>query len=82
MGEIILCASSNICIFLWKILVLVGLGMAFSGLVLMIESRIYRSKEMGTLDSTNIIHPWYYRIGWVLTIVGFILQVFGVVIST
>jgi len=69
-----------VCPWIWKVLLLLGLGMSFGGLVCMIEARKYiqggKSHLMPTIQS-----PVINKIGWSLTIGGFICQVIGVIIS-
>jgi hypothetical protein len=68
------------CIYI-KLMIAIGLGMTFAGLILMIKSREYRCKQQGKkekAESTAVEYPTVYRISWFLTIVGYILQIVGV----
>jgi hypothetical protein len=65
------------CTFYFKLMIAVGLGMTFAGLVLMIESKILRRGDK-TFDSHTIIWAILYKTAWGLTIVGYIFQIIGV----
>jgi len=65
------------CTFYFKLMIAVGLGMTFGGLVLMIESKILRTRGK-VFDSHTVIRPVLYKIAWDLTIMGYIFQIIGV----
>jgi len=69
------------CPLVWKSLIILGLGLSFFGLILMIESKILRTENGRTFDSHTVIHPLFYKFAWVFTIGGYILQIAGVVLS-
>ncbi len=68
------------CVSAGKILVLLGLGMTFAGLILMIESKTIRQNGK-KFDSHVPTKPILYRIAWMLTIVGYLLQIIGVILA-
>ena len=65
------------CTFYFKLMIAVGLGMTFAGLVLMIESKILRRGDK-TFDSHTVIRPLLYKIAWGLSILGYLFQIIGV----
>jgi uncharacterized membrane protein len=68
------------CPWIWKSLIIIGLGMTFFGLILMIESKVWRQNGK-TYESTGIMHPSLYKMSWILTILGYLFQIIGVIFS-
>ena len=66
---------------LWKVILLVGLAFAFTGLVLMIQSKF--AKVDGELAESvgGAGRPWWLRIGWFLAVGGFVSQVIGALMA-
>jgi hypothetical protein len=67
--------------WIWKSSIIVGLGFTFFGLILMIESKVYRKNGKVVGYSPGIEHPIFNTVAWIFTIVGYILQIIGVIIS-
>lgn len=65
------------CVFYFKLMIAVGLGMTFGGVVPMIESKLLR-REKQVFESHTVIRPVLYKIAWSMTIVGYIFQIIGV----
>jgi hypothetical protein len=68
------------CPLIWKSAIIIGLGMTFLGLILMIEAKVYRQNGEA-YESTGIVHPVFYKVAWILTISGYIFQIVGVIFS-
>ena len=68
------------CPWIWKGVIIIGLGMTFLGLILMIESKIYRQNGKA-YDSTGIVRPILDKFAWILTIMGYMFQIIGVIYS-
>ena len=67
---------------IWKGLIILGLGMAFAGLLCMIEAQTYRTKDGKKYKSIHTdIKPEMSKVGWVLTIGGYVYQIVGVISS-
>lgn len=65
----------------WKWLLILGLVSSCAGLILMIQARMY-TNENGVKGCVPMIQrPVADKLGWVLTISGYILQIIGVVIT-
>ena len=75
-----------VCIELWKVLLLLGLGSAFAGLILMMEGYVYRYKDVNgktqkTYSAGSPIRGTLYKWGWRITIIGFLLQIAGTMLA-
>lgn len=66
---------------LWKWFLIFGLGASFAGLVLMIQARMYTNENGVKGCMPVIIHPVINKLGWGLTIAGYLAQVVGVIIT-
>lgn len=70
------------CIFISKAFVIVGLGMCFGGLILMIHARRQTTPNGTQFDNSHaVISQTKNRWGWFLTILGYLLQIMGVIIA-
>lgn len=67
--------------WIWKGLMIIGLGMTFAGLVCLIEAGIYRNSEGKKYYSFPMIKPELNKVGWVLIVGGYIYQFIGVIAS-
>jgi hypothetical protein len=67
-------------IVFWKILIMLGLGMTFGGLITMMEARMIKMGDK-TFTGHTVQKPTLYKISWGLTILGYLLQIFGVIIT-
>lgn len=64
---------------LWKWLLGIGLGVSFTGLIVMVHARRYRTPDGKTWDCVHgNIHPKLNYFGWFLTGAGFVLQIIGI----
>jgi hypothetical protein len=68
------------CMILSKLFIIFGLGMTFSGLICLIESKTIRQNGK-KFDSHVVTKPTLNRIAWVLTITGYICQIVGVIFA-
>lgn len=69
-------------VFISKLLIILGLGMTFSGLICMIESKkitVPGGKEF--VSSHTNKKPELDKIGWLLIISGYFYQIVGVIAS-
>ena len=73
--------SNMFVIHIWKWLILFGLAIAFTGLIFMIEGYTFKQDNKKWYNMHKETRPCLNKIGWVLTISGFILQAIGVIIS-
>ena len=69
------------CPWIWKGLIIIGLGMAFTGLILMIKAKQVPMPDGGKGGSTTVVRRSFNTGGWILTVVGYAFQVIGVIIS-
>ena len=68
--------------WIWKGLIIVGLGMTLTGLLCMIQAKIYRTPDGNKFYSTHAdMNPEINKVGWVLMIGGYIYQILGVIAS-
>ena len=69
-------------VFISKLLIILGLGMTFSGLICMLEStKITGPSGKKFHSSHTYIKPELNKIGWLLTISGYFYQIIGVIAS-
>ncbi len=72
---------ATVCVTLSKIFVIVGLVMSLFGLILMMESKTTRQNGKIFSDSHVPTKPKLYWFALVLTIIGYILQILGVLFA-
>ena len=67
-------------IYVWKGAIVIGLGLCLAGLILMIQAHVFRTngKTWANMHNPN---PKLNKLGWLLTILGYVLQGFGVIAS-
>jgi hypothetical protein len=65
------------CVLVGKLLVLLGLGMTFTGLIAMIKSKkiVVGNKSWG---AHTVTRPMLDKFAWGLTICGYLFQIVGV----
>jgi len=68
------------CVILSKIFIIFGLGMSFSGLICLIESKTIRQNGR-KFDSHVVTKPSLNSVAWVLTIIGYLCQIVGVIFA-
>lgn len=63
-----------------KILLSGGISLSFLGVVLLIESKIYRKKGIA-FEGHVPLKAWMYNCGWIALILGVVSQIIGIWIT-
>lgn len=67
--------------YVWKAAIVIGLGLCLAGLILMIKGQVWQVGDKKFRNPHAELHAGVNKWGLCLTVIGYLLQVYGVIVS-